>query len=71
MHFNSLEVFFLHKKDIYFVIFLFRYFLYRLIMIFEIFGGTLIIKLNKNYTCGMKKGLNLLNIKKPVDCEYW
>lgn len=39
-------------------------------MIFEIFGGTLIIKLN-NYTCGMKKGLNLLNIKKPVDCEYW
>lgn len=40
-------------------------------MIFEIFGGTLIKKLNKNYTCGMKKELNLLNIKKPVDCEYW
>lgn len=40
-------------------------------MIFEIFGGDINKKLNKNYTCGMKKGLNLLNIKKPVDCEYW
>lgn len=39
-------------------------------MIFEIFGGILIIKLN-NYICGMKKGLNFLNIKKLVDCEYW
>lgn len=40
-------------------------------MIVEIFGGILIIKLNKNYICGMKKGLNFLNIKKLVDCEYW
>lgn len=40
-------------------------------MIFEIFGGILIKKLNKNYICGMKKGLNFLNIKKLVDCEYW